>query len=259
MSVQQGHIFGFHAVKAALAQLDARDTAEATLLLQRHHRPLNQRMEQIQRLARKKHIQLRWLSRPELDKLCGGNHQGMILLLPDKSSSISPGSEKELQHILDEKQVYFFLILDGVQDPHNLGACMRSADACGIDAVIIPKDKSVSLTATVIKVACGAAQYVPLIQVTNIARTIKLLQSYHIRVIGTASEASQSLYDADLSGNIALVMGSEEKGLRRLTREKCDLLVKIPMCGHVESLNLSVASGVCLFEIFRQQQRITND
>jgi len=148
----------------------------------------------------------------------------------------------------------FLLILDHVQDPHNLGACLRSADAAGVDAVITPKDRSVSLTETVLLVACGAAESIPFVQVTNLARTMRQLKESGIWIIGTADQADKSLYETDLTGPLALAMGSEGKGLRRLTRELCDFLVSLPMAGRVESLNVSVATGICLFEAVRQRR-----
>jgi len=147
------------------------------------------------------------------------------------------------------------LILDGIQDPHNLGACLRSADAAGVHAVIAPKDRAVSLTDTVRQVACGAAEYVPFVTVTNLARTLRELKDKGLWLIGTADNAKQSLYDVDLSGPLALVMGAEGKGLRRLTREGCDFIVHIPIAGSVECLNVSVATGVCLFEAVRQRMK----
>ena len=144
-------------------------------------------------------------------------------------------------------------MLDGVTDPHNLGAVLRSADATGVDAVIVTKDKSASLNATVRKVACGAADVIPLIQVTNLSRTLAELQEKAIWVVGTAGEATQSVFDCKMDGPIALVMGAEGKGMRRLTRERCDELIKLPMHGTVSSLNVSVATGICLYEILRQR------
>jgi 23S rRNA (guanosine2251-2'-O)-methyltransferase len=149
-------------------------------------------------------------------------------------------------------------VLDGVQDPHNLGACLRTADAVGVQAVIIPRDKSAGLTASVCKVASGAAETVPLIQVTNLARTLKWLKNEGVWLIGTAGEAEQTLYQVDLSGPLAIVMGGEGKGLRRLTREQCDNLVRLPMSGRVESLNVSVATGVTLYEAVRQRAGSTD-
>ena len=138
-------------------------------------------------------------------------------------------------------------------DPHNLGACLRNADAAGVAAVIVPKDKSANINATVSKVACGAAETVPLIRVTNLARTMRALQEQGVWFVGTAGEATQDIYQAKLTGALAIVMGAEGDGMRRLTRETCDDLIKIPMAGTVSSLNVSVASGVCLFEAVRQR------
>ncbi|HWR83611.1 MAG TPA: 23S rRNA (guanosine(2251)-2'-O)-methyltransferase RlmB [Candidatus Deferrimicrobium sp.] len=147
----------------------------------------------------------------------------------------------------------FLLILDGVQDPHNLGACLRTADAAGIHAVIVPKDRAVSLTDTVRRVACGAAERLPLVSVTNLARTLKQLKDAGVWLVGTADDAAQSLYDTQLTGPLAIIMGAEGEGLRRLTREACDFLVRIPMSAPGQCLNISVAAGVCLFEAVRQR------
>jgi 23S rRNA (guanosine2251-2'-O)-methyltransferase len=172
----------------------------------------------------------------------------------DLSQPAGVRSENDLHAILDGLKVPpFLLILDNVQDPHNLGACLRSADAAGVHAVIVPKDRAVSLTPAVRSVASGAAEQVPFVAVTNLSRAIDRLKDRKVWVIGAADEAVESLYDTDLSGSLALVMGSEGKGLRRLTREHCDSLVRIPMAGSVESLNVSVAAGICLFEAVRQR------
>lgn len=163
--------------------------------------------------------------------------------------------ENYLYSMLDSLSVPpFLLILDGVQDPHNLGACLRSADGAGVQAVIIPKDRSVSLTDTVCQVASGAAESVPLIQVTNLARSLRQLKKRNIWLVGTADQAEQSIYEVDLKGPLAIIMGSEGKGLRRLTREECDFLAKLPMHGKVESLNVSVSTGICLYEAVRQRK-----
>ena len=162
--------------------------------------------------------------------------------------------ESDLQDIIDSNGAPFLLILDGVQDPHNLGACLRTADGAGVDAVIAPRNRAVGMTETVARISCGASESVPFIQVTNIVRTLKELQKSGVWVVGTADGAeSSSLYDVDFKGAIALVMGAEEKGLRRLTRETCDLVVSLPMLGKVDCLNVSVATGVCLYEALRQR------
>ncbi len=151
----------------------------------------------------------------------------------------------------------FLLVLDCIQDPHNLGACLRTADAAGVQAVIAPKDRSVGLTSTVRQVACGAAERVPYVIVTNLARTLKQLKGCGLWLVGTADQAPQSLYELDLTGPLAFVMGAEGAGLRRLTQAGCDFLVRIPMLGSVECLNVSVAAGVCLFEAVRQRTGAT--
>ena len=148
-----------------------------------------------------------------------------------------------------------FLVLDSVTDPHNLGACLRSADAAGVAAVIAPKDKAVGLTPVVRKVACGAAETVPFVVVTNLARTLDKMKDAGIWMIGAAGEAEQSIYQSDFNGPMAVVMGAEGSGMRRLTRERCDFLANIPMAGVVTSLNVSVATGVFLFEALRQRSR----
>jgi 23S rRNA (guanosine2251-2'-O)-methyltransferase len=177
----------------------------------------------------------------------------------DFQSAIPGLDENQILELIDRLDHQpLLLILDTVQDPHNLGACLRTADAVGVDAVIAPKDRSVGLTDTVSRVACGGAERVPFAQVTNLARLIEHLKKKNIWVIGTDADvaASEDIYTADLSGPIALVMGSEGEGLRRLTRESCDRIVRIPMKGSVESLNVSVAAGICLFEIARRRRPV---
>ena len=174
----------------------------------------------------------------------------------NRSKSVSVKSEADLYNILEKlNEAPFLLFLDGVQDPHNLGACLRTADASGVHAVIAPKDRAVSLTDTVIEIASGGAENVPFIQVTNIARLIDDLKEKGIWFVATSDKATQSLYDVDLRGPLAVVLGAEGKGIRRLTEEKADFLVSIPMFGKVECLNVSVACGVCLFEAVRQRTK----
>ena len=162
--------------------------------------------------------------------------------------------EDSLDDILSASKIPFVLVLDCVQDPHNLGAILRTADGAGVDVVIAPKDKSVGLTETAQRVAVGAAESVPFVRVTNLARTMKKLQQDHgVWLIGTSDKATQTLYDMDFKGPVGIVMGAEGPGLRRLTEENCDLLIGIPMAGKVDCLNVSVATGVCLFEAVRQR------
>lgn len=176
-------------------------------------------------------------------------HQGVFAL----ARSLESKDENFLKKLVDNTSSPLLLVLDGITDPHNLGACLRSANAAGAVAVVVPKDKAVGLTAVVRKVASGAAEVTPLVVVTNLARTLKAIQQQGVWVMGAAGEADSTLYDLDLKGGIAIVIGSEGEGLRRLTRENCDNLFKIPMVGTVESLNASVAAAVSLFEAKRQR------
>lgn len=159
----------------------------------------------------------------------------------------------DLGEILSSGKPPFLLVLDGVQDPHNLGAILRTADGAGVDAVIAPKDRAVGITETVRRISVGAADRVPFLQVTNLARTLDELKEAGVWLVGTSDRATQTLYEVELAGPLAIVMGAEEKGMRRLTEEACDFLVQIPMRGRVECLNVSVATGVCLFEAVRQR------
>ena len=168
-------------------------------------------------------------------------------------SQIVTYDEDDLAPLLEGKSDPIVLILDCVQDPHNLGACLRTADAAGVAMVVMPKDKSAPISETVIRVACGGAENVPLVRVTNLARAMDKLKDLGVWLVGTADEAKQSLYDIDLKGPIGIVMGAEGPGMRRLTGEHCDFLAKLPMSGRVECLNVSVATGVCLFECVRQR------
>jgi len=250
-------IYGIHAVKSALnyclEQSDSEDSSQSetsvsVVFVDRGRK--DNRVNSIIELAKKKSIKVTFVTRTKLDELVDANHQGVVA----QSSTPKLKTESYLDDFLQNLQEPpFLLVLDGVTDPHNLGACLRTADAAGVHAIIVPKDKSASLTPTVRKVASGADQSVPLIYVTNLARTLKLLKSYQIWVIGTAGETDETIYSSNLTGPLALVMGMEGKGMRRLTRENCDSLVKIPMFGSVESLNVSVATGISLFEAVRQR------
>lgn len=238
-------VYGIHAVSALLAHHPKR-VKQLWLARGRQDASVDALREQ----ARSARIEVRDIERSELDDKVDGVHQGVLAM-------VSPSQiwgENMLDELLDRAtEPPLLLVLDGVTDPHNLGACLRTADAAGVHAVIIPKDKSATLNATVRKVACGAAEVVPLVAVTNLARILQKLQQKGVWIAGTAGEAEASIYQQDLSGPLALVMGAEGKGMRRLTREHCDYLVKLPMLGSVSSLNVSVATGVCLFEIRRQR------
>ena len=210
-------------------------------------------MRAIVSIAQKANVPVREVSRRELDELSGAlEHQGV--LAEYKGEPV--GNEHSLIKHLDScSGNTLILVLDGIQDPHNLGACIRSADAAGVDAVIVPTDNSAGITPVVRKVASGAVETMPLFQVTNLQRVLKKLKDAGIWIYGAAGEAETPLYDIDLSGAVAIVMGSEGSGLRRLTREACDGLFMIPMHGSVGSLNVSVATGVSLFEVCRQRRK----
>lgn len=245
-------IFGLHAVEAALQQ-DSVAIEQLWCDKQRHDKRLNGLLH----LATKKGLKAQPLSRAELDKMApGGKHQGIVAQLAQTlAATVAARNETFLEQLLTDLEVpAFLLVLDGVTDPHNLGACLRSADAAGVHAVIAPRDRACTLTPVVRKVACGAAETVPFVQVTNLSRTLRTLRDAGVWVIGTAlEEGAVPLYERDLKGSLALVLGAEGKGIRRLTRENCDDLVYIPMAGTVQSLNVSVATGICLFEALRQR------
>jgi 23S rRNA (guanosine2251-2'-O)-methyltransferase len=246
MMTETSTIFGLHAVRTLIQQ---RPERAALLLLQKGRD--DARMQELVQLAQAKSIKTEWRDQKELDRLSGSErHQGACLQI----RSVGVMGEGALDDLLDALTTPpLLLVLDGVQDPHNLGACMRTADAAGVAAVIVPKDRAAGLSATVRKVASGAAESVPLIQVTNLARTLRWLKEREIWIVGTDDQAEHSLYGAKLTGPLAIVLGAEGTGLRRLTRENCDALVSIPMRGIVESLNVSVATGVLLYEALRQR------
>jgi 23S rRNA (guanosine2251-2'-O)-methyltransferase len=239
-------IYGVHAVEALLRHHPKR--VKQIWLSEGRNDP---RVQTLVALAGESRVPVGQAERRELDAWAGeGVHQGVV-------ADVSPSQvwgEAMLDELLDRTEgAPLLLVLDGVTDPHNLGACLRSADAAGALAVIVPKDKSATLTPAVRKVACGAAEVIPLVAVTNLARTLEKLQQRGLWVVGTAGEAEMDLYQHDMTGPTILIMGAEGKGMRRLTREHCDYLVKLPMAGSVSSLNVSVATGICLFEAVRQR------
>ncbi|MGE5154018.1 MAG: 23S rRNA (guanosine(2251)-2'-O)-methyltransferase RlmB [Bdellovibrio bacteriovorus] len=240
-------VAGIHSVRSAL-KFGPDGVGE--LWLDRSRR--DRRLAELAESARQAGIRIRQVSAAELDQASQGvNHQGTLAWV--RSPAARP--QADLDELLDQVQgPPLLLLLDAVQDPHNLGACLRTADAAGVHAVIAPKDKAAGLTPVVCKVASGAAETVPYIQVTNLARIMERLKERGIWLIGTAGEADAELYDRDLRGPLGLVMGGEGEGLRRLTRERCDALVRLPMLGRVESLNVSVAAGICLYESLRQRR-----
>lgn len=245
MSKQNQWIVGLNAVASAIEH-DADNVREVLV-----EGGKNPRLTEIEENARRKGIEVRKVTEQALNGVAGGvRHQGVAA----RYAAAKTWSEDELEGLIEAAEgKALLLVLDGVQDPHNLGACLRSAAAAGVTAVVIPKDKSVGITATVRKTSAGAADTIPVVQVTNLARCLKDVQKLGVWIYGLAGEATESLYSLDLKGNVALVLGGESDGMRRLTREHCDGLVKIPMPGEIESLNVSVATGITLFEAVRQR------
>lgn len=242
---QHEFIYGIHALESVIEREPER-LIEVFVLKGKDEKSVHN----IVTLARRFGASIQFCQRKTLDDMVDSvQHQGIV-------AKVKPGkvyNENDLAQIVEAHDQPFLLILDGVTDPHNLGACLRTADGAGVHAVIVPKDNSASLTPVVRKVACGAAEAIPLIQVTNLARTLRDLQALGVWIVGTAGEAEKNIYECKLNGPMALVMGAEDKGMRRLTREHCDELIKLPMAGSVSSLNVSVATGVCLYEIVRQR------
>ncbi|MFN2348661.1 MAG: 23S rRNA (guanosine(2251)-2'-O)-methyltransferase RlmB [Thioalkalivibrio sp.] len=238
-------IFGLHAVLAALQRTP---TPVQTLWVDAGRK--DARMREILDAARKAGVPVERVDAATLDQRCPGErHQGVVAA----REAAPTVTEADLPDLVGQVQNPLLLVLDGVTDPHNLGACLRTADAAGVTAVIVPRDRAAGLTPVARKVASGAAESVPFVQVTNLARTLDQLKQAGVWVVGTSGDAPQTVYQVDLKGPMALIMGAEGQGMRRLTRERCDLLIHIPMQGAVESLNVSVATGVCLFEAVRQR------
>ncbi len=242
-------IVGIHAVRTALKH-GAQRIDGLWYDAARKDRRLRQLLEE----ARSTGLRPQPSDKAALDRMtAGANHQGVVAQ-GELPASLGEGALDELLGRLEAPPL--LLVLDGVTDPHNLGACLRSADAAGVHAVVAPRDRAGGLTPVVCKVASGAAETVPFVQVTNLARTLRYLKDVHrVFVVGAADDAALELFDADLTGPLALVLGAEGEGMRRLTRETCDRLVRLPMAGRVESLNVSVAAGVCLYEAVRQRRR----
>lgn len=239
-------LFGLHAVQAALDYSPEKIT-QVWLDNQRQ----DVRLKDLQNQLNSLNIKTESADKKKLDKFADGkNHQGVVaeVELPNVQS------EEQLKHkIKNLTEMPFFLVLDHVQDPHNLGACLRTADAAGVHGIIITKDNATGITPTVCKVASGAAETVPVYQVTNLARTLRWMKEQNIWIIGSTGEAKQTIFATDLNMPLALVMGAEGTGMRHLTQQHCDILVKIPMYGQVESLNVSVAAAVMIYEVLRQK------
>jgi 23S rRNA (guanosine2251-2'-O)-methyltransferase len=239
--------YGMHAVRVLLT----RSPTRVRRVLVAAGRDAGRHAE-IKTLAERAGIQVSAADDSMLDRLAeGGRHQGVLAEITARAGDPETQLEEALEAAGDAP---LLLVLDGVQDPHNLGACLRSADAAGVAAVIAPRDRAAGLTPVVRKVAAGAAETVPFVSVVNLARTLRELKERSIWLVGTDDESGKSIYDVDLKGPTAIVMGSEGEGMRRLTRECCDQLVSIPMAGAVESLNVSVATGIVLFEAVRQRR-----
>jgi 23S rRNA (guanosine2251-2'-O)-methyltransferase len=240
-------VFGFHAV---LARLRA-DAASVTEIYLDENRK-DARGKDLVLAAEKAGVSLMRVPTKRLDGFYGGGrHQGVVAIAFEKPA------RESLEDLLDSvKEAPLLLVLDGVTDPHNLGACLRVADAAGAHAVIAPKDRAAGISAAVSKVASGAAESVPYYMVTNLARTLDELKERNIWIVGADERAEKTLYETDLPAEVAWVLGAEGEGMRRLTRERCDILVRIPMRGSVESLNVSVASGLCLFEARRRRANV---
>ncbi|MCH9644391.1 MAG: 23S rRNA (guanosine(2251)-2'-O)-methyltransferase RlmB [Gammaproteobacteria bacterium] len=241
----KNRVYGIHAVKNLLL---AKPQLIQQLFVQTQRQ--DQRMQELLQLAEQQQVAVSRVGIDALDQMFDSAvvHQGVVV----ECGQALQLSESELyQLVADKQEDCLLLILDGIQDPHNLGACLRSANAMGVDAVVIPKDKAVGVTDTVQKVACGAAALTPVVAVTNLARAMQKFQELGVWTVGLAGEAEETLAQQKLTGNLALVLGSEGTGLRRLTRKHCDYLAKIALYGSVESLNVSVACGIALYEIRR--------
>jgi 23S rRNA (guanosine2251-2'-O)-methyltransferase len=240
------YVYGVHAVTALLA-----NRFRSTKVLYVNQERVDKRLQTIIDAAVQLQVPVERLSLQKMNqRFADFSHQGVVA----SASNLPDYIESDLEQLLALSQKpSLILILDGVTDPHNLGACLRSADAAGVDFVIIPKDKNASVTPAVSKVACGAAESVPLVRVTNLARAMDFIKQQGVWIYGAAGEASDSLYDLDCKSSIALVLGAEDKGMRHLTREQCDGVFALPMKGSVTSLNVSVATGICLYEVVRQR------
>ena len=243
--MSKNFVYGFHAIETLLNT--RAQNVEKLLVCDRKDRRAGKVVQRSESLG----IPVERASQADLDQLSdNANHQGLLAWFSPQEVR-DEAFLKDL--VLAEGSQIFLLVLDEIQDPHNLGACLRSADGAGISAVVTPRRRSAGLTPAVRKVASGAAETVPLVQVSNLARMLRWLAEQGIRIIGLSGEGAQSLYDTSLTGPLALVLGGEGKGLRRLTRDHCEALVALPMRGAIESLNVSVAAGICLYEALRQR------
>jgi 23S rRNA (guanosine2251-2'-O)-methyltransferase len=240
-------VYGFHAVTSRVRQNPA-SVKEVYISQARHDR----RIQELLKLLQEKNVKVMLIDDKRLDGLAGSDrHQGVVAQVENLRADF----DQIFENLTPNDTL---LALDGITDPHNLGACLRVADAMGVRAVIAPKDRAAGITPTVSKVASGAAETIPYIMVTNLSRALKEFQEHGIWIIGADSEAREDIFSSKISGPIAWVLGAEDTGLRRLTKESCDQLVRIPMQGSVESLNVSVSCGICLFESLRKRLFIRN-
>ncbi|HVC49394.1 MAG TPA: 23S rRNA (guanosine(2251)-2'-O)-methyltransferase RlmB [Burkholderiales bacterium] len=241
--MSSSYLYGFHTIIAALERPD--EPLESIWYLKDRE---GDRIRNMIALAQSQGVKILSCTRHELDIMVpGASHQGVV-------GKIRASKILNFEAMIETlSPVSLFLVLDGIKDPHNLGACLRSANAFGVNAVIVPQDRSARMNSTVRKVACGAAELTPLVTVTNLSRTLATLSEEGVHIVGTAADSKLKLSEASLRGPLAIVMGGEEAGLRRLTKNRCDELVSIPMEGEVESLNVSVAAGVLLYECNRQR------
>ncbi len=239
-------LIGIHAVEAALNH-DVANLVELYIESGSHNTRLKELGERARELGVKPHAR----DRAALDRMTGGaRHQGVVA----RYNAPAALADSALPELVEKAgRDALFLVLDGITDPHNFGACLRSAEAAGVTAVLVPKDRAVGVTPTVRRASAGAADRVPIVAATNLARALKTLKDAGVWLVGLAGDTAQSVYAIDLDGPIAVVLGSEGEGMRRLTRENCDFVAKIPMQGDVESLNVSVATGIVLFEALRQR------
>ena len=244
---QHNLIFGFHAVLSRLRHHPA--TIHVIYLDQGRK---DKRARDVQNLAAEKNVRIVSTDSARVDDMARGRSQGVVAYV--EAYQLASHLDDVLEDLTEPA---LLLVLDGVTDPHNLGACLRSADAFGAHAVVVPKDRSASLNATAIKASSGASDSVPFFPVTNLARTLRELKEKNILIVGTDQDGSLEVAEADLAGPMALILGAEGTGMRRLTREHCDVLVRIPMHGQVESLNVSVSAGVCLYEARRQRTQLS--
>ena len=248
MANNKHFIYGYHAVEALIKRYP--ELIQAVFIQQNRS---DQRMQAILEQLQALNSSPQKMPKAKLDALvASSSHQGIAV----QCRSLPAYSEHDLTVLIEQSDPTLFLVLDGVQDPHNLGACMRTADAMGVTAIIVPKNRAVNITPTVNKVSCGASLSVPLITVTNLARTLRDIKQLGVWLVGTVMDEETLISEIDMTGSIAVVMGSEGEGMRRLTRECCDYLAQIPMCGTVESLNVSVATGMVLYEVRRQRTMI---